>query len=690
MAPSSEHRNALAGETSPYLLQHARNPVDWYPWGAEALARARDENRPLLLSIGYSACHWCHVMAHESFEDETTARLMNALFVNVKVDREERPDLDQIYQLAHQLLTGRPGGWPLTVFLTPDRHEPFFAGTYFPGEPRFGMPAFGEVLTRVASFYQQHEGEVQRQNAALRDALRRLEQRSTGEVVLTPVPLARARAELEHGFDDEYGGFGAAPKFPHPSNIERLLRHHAAEPGDRAALHMAVHSLRCMARGGIYDQLGGGFCRYSVDREWQIPHFEKMLYDNGPLLALCAEAATLTDDPLLGAAARATGDWMLREMSAPEGGMYASLDADSEGEEGRFYVWERGELRAALDAQAWRAVEARYGLDRPANFEGSRWNLVAARDMAEVAAQLDCGLEQATAVLEHARGRMLAMRAERVRPGRDEKVLASWNALAIKGLAQAGRLLAEPRFVDQAERAFDFVTTNLLHDGRLRAVWKDGRARFPAYLDDHAFLLDAALALLETHWRRATLDHARDLADTLLAHFEDRAAGGFFFTADDHERLIHRHKPYTDDALPSGNGIAALALGRLGHLLGEMRYIDASTRALHAAWPSMERMPSACATLLNALDEHLDPPRIVILRGTDDTLDRWQASAREGFAPRRMVLAIPAAESELPGLLGARIPQGECVAYVCEGTRCLTPITDLAALEEALRGPAPG
>jgi len=688
LAPTTARLNALADETSPYLLQHATNPVDWYPWGAEALAKARAENRPILLSIGYSACHWCHVMAHESFADETTARLMNELFVNIKVDREERPDLDQIYQLAHQLLTGRPGGWPLTVFLTPGEHEPFFAGTYFPGEPRFGMPAFGEILNRIASFYHQHEGEVRRRNQALRDALRRLEQPTGGDVMLTSAPLAAARGDLEHSFDREFGGFGAAPKFPHPSNIERLLRHHAAHPEDGAALHMAVHSLRRMAAGGIHDQLGGGFCRYAVDREWQIPHFEKMLYDNGPLLALYAQAGALTGDRLLCDAARATGAWLLREMSAPEGGLYASLDADSEGEEGRFYLWDRTELRTALDSQAWRAVEARYGLDKPANFEGGRWNLVASCELPEVARRLGCEVEQAAALLDGARARLLALRAERVRPGRDEKVLTSWNALAIKGLARAGRILGETHFIDQAERTFEFVTTHLLHEGRLRAVWKDGRARFPAYLDDHALLLDAALSLLEARWQRATLAHARDLADTLLAHFEDRAAGGFYFTADDHERLIHRHKPFTDDALPSGNGIAALALARLGHLLGEMRYLEASTRTLCAAWATIERMPSACATLLDALDEHLDPPRIVILRGAEAPLARWRAVARDAYAPRRMVLAIPATATDLPGLLGARVPHGECVAYLCEGTRCLAPITELATLEEALRGPS--
>ena len=577
---SEQPLNRLAAETSPYLLQHADNPVDWYPWGEEALERAAREGKPILLSVGYSACHWCHVMAHESFEDPDTAELMNRLFVNVKVDREERPDLDKIYQSAQHLLTRRSGGWPLTMFLDHEDRIPFFGGTYFPKTARFGLPSFQDILRRVSHFYAERRGELREQSQALIEALRSLEPEAEGNEIVTPRPLEDARTLLARSFDAEHGGFGAAPKFPHPTNIEALMRIFAASRSgprrDDFALSMATHTLRKMCLGGIYDHLGGGFCRYSVDEQWMIPHFEKMLYDNGPLLVLSAQAWQATGEDLFRKVATETGEWVMREMQSPEGGYYSSLDADSEGEEGKFYVWEPEEVRDLLREEDYPVFAARFGLDRPPNFEGRHWHLHVFTELEELARRFDSRVPEIEKVLDRTRSTLLPIRSERVWPGRDDKVLTSWNALMIKGMAVAGAMLSEPRFVQSAVRALDFLRENLWRDGRLRATYKDGRARFSAYLDDHAFLIDAILALLQEEWRRTHLDFAIDLAEVLLRHFEDPESGGFFFTADDHEVLIHRSKPFADDALPAGNGIAAHALGRLGHLLGESRYLDAA------------------------------------------------------------------------------------------------------------------
>ncbi|NIR28188.1 MAG: thioredoxin domain-containing protein [Gammaproteobacteria bacterium] len=683
--------NALAGETSPYLLQHAHNPVEWCPWSEEALQRARSEDKPILLSIGYSACHWCHVMAHESFEDEGTARVMNELFVNIKVDREERPDLDKIYQIAHQLLTRRAGGWPLTMFLTPDDLTPFFGGTYFPMEPRFGMPAFKDILVRVAQLYREHHGDIKRQNASLQNALKSLEPRAGEHDVITPKPLDAARAQLEHEFDGRNGGFGSAPKFPHPTNIDRLLRHYAAtgiaERSDDRALDMATFTLKRMALGGLYDQLGGGFCRYSVDEAWMIPHFEKMLYDNGPLLTLCAETWQLTRDPLFQRVTRETAEWALREMQSPEGGYYSTLDADSEGEEGKYYVWTRSEVRAVLSDDEYAVLTRRFGLDQAPNFEGRFWHLHAFADVEEIGRELDMKTERAQELLDTARRKLFRAREQRVRPGRDEKILTSWNGLMLKGMATAGCILDEPRFTASAENALGFVRNTLWRDGRLLATYKDGRAHLAAYLDDYAYLIDGILTLLQTRWRAEDLAFAVALADVLLEHFEDKDEGGFYFTADDHERLMHRPKPTMDDALPSGNGVAAFVLARLGHLLGDTRYLQAAERAIRLAWPMLTQIPHAHTAMLLAVEEYLEPPQTIVLRGEEQAMDAWRERCRSRYAPRRMTLAISVDEDALPGLLAERTPRGDgVVAYVCEGHRCGPPVTELSELESVLAG----
>ena len=670
--------NRLAKETSPYLLQHADNPVDWYPWGEEAFARARETGKPVLLSVGYSACHWCHVMAHESFEDEATAELMNELFINVKVDREERPDIDKIYQTAHQLITQRGGGWPLTMFLDGDDQRPFFGGTYFPKEARYGMPAFGDLLKNIASYYEQKRDEVRQQSSRLLDVFGRLAPApATDSEALSDAPLALARNTFEQTLDREFGGFGSAPKFPHPTTIDRLLRHWRSTANDTEpdveALFMAALTLARMAEGGLFDHVGGGFYRYSVDQYWQIPHFEKMLYDNGPLLAVYAQAAVATGDTLFADAANATADWMLADMRDDNGGFYATRDADSEGHEGLFYLWDPDEVRELLDDN-YEVFAKRFGLNTDANFEG-RWHLTVREQVTEDEA----------VVINKAKRVLLARRDTRVAPGRDEKQLTSWNALAIRGLAIAGRALERPDLIDAAADAVEFLQGNLMRDGRLLASYKDGEARFAAYLDDHAFLLDAVLELLQARWNMRHLEFAQQLAELLLEHFEDKDDGGFWFTANDHEQLIHRSKPLADEAVPSGNGVAAFALQRLGFLLGETTYLDAAERTLRAAWRAISEVPHGHVSLLTALEEYLEHPEIVVIRGANDEISRWRDSAAKIYAPRRLVFAISEDEAGLPGALADRKPlDGETVAYRCLGTHCEMPVTTWEALAAQL------
>ena len=681
--------NRLADETSPYLLQHADNPVDWYPWSDEAFALARETGKPVLLSVGYSACHWCHVMAHESFEDEATAELMNKLFVNIKVDREERPDIDKIYQRAYQLLTQRSGGWPLTMFLSPENQRPFFGGTYFPPTASQGMPAFGELLQHVASYFVEKSDDVRSQGEQLMDIFGRLLPQPAGaDVELGTNPLALARERISDNFDSDYGGFGDAPKFPHPTTIERLLRfwHKSAdvEERDTEALSMATLTLTRMADGGVFDHLGGGFFRYSVDRFWQIPHFEKMLYDNGPLLALYAQAHRATGEQYFAAVANATADWMLADMLAPNGGFYSTRDADSEGEEGRFYAWTPDQVSALLDKDTFAALSRRYGLDADANFEG-KWHLSIRNSVDEIAGSTGASSEDVVKRIESGRAKLLAERTQRVPPDRDEKQLTSWNALAIRGFAIAGLALDRSDLIDAAARAVDFINTELYTDTRLLAVYKDGQARFPAYLDDYAFLLDAILELLQARWSNQHLAFATALADTLLAHFEDKDDGGFWFTADDHENLMHRPKPLADEAVPSGNGIAALALQRLGYLLGETRYLDSASRVLRAAWQAMEEYPLGHVSLLNALEEYNSHTEIIVIRGEEPEIIRWRDSVAKLNSPTRLVFAISSDTDDLPGALAQReAVAGETIAYRCVGTHCELPVTTWDALAEQI------
>jgi uncharacterized protein YyaL (SSP411 family) len=672
--------NALAQETSPYLQQHAANPVEWHPWGEEALAKARATDTPILLSVGYSACHWCHVMAHESFEDAQTAAVMNRLFVNIKVDREERPDLDQIYQTAHHMLTQQTGGWPLTMFLAPDG-TPFFSGTYFPRTARYGLPGFAEILERVAAIWRERRGEVDAQGEQVRLAFSRMQSRGSGGATahasdFDAQPIAEAMTNLRENFDAEFGGWGQAPKFPHPTDIELCLRRYAHD-GDGNALEMADITLEKMALGGIYDQLGGGFCRYSTDATWTIPHFEKMLYDNGPLLFLLADAHAATGKALYTRVAAETAGWILREMQSPEGGYYSSLDADSEGVEGKFYVWDRDELEALLSAEEFAAFAARYGVDVPPNFEDKHWNLVVARESS------DDGL------IASARAKVFAARAKRVRPGRDEKILVSWNALMVRGMARAGRVFGNEAWIASARRVVDFIRATMWKNGRLLATYKDGRAHLNAYLDDYAFLIDALIEFLQAQFDAGLLDFAQEVADAMLDQFEDPDAGGFYFTGRDHERLIHRPKPAHDNATPSGNGVAAFALQRLAALTGEERYRQAAERTLEVFYPTMREYPAGFGSLMLALEESLAPPTTVILRGGPQALAGWAQTLSREHWPATLVLAIPSGIEGLPPVLDkpgdGSASKSAVNAWVCQGVTCLLPITDLETLRNTCK-----
>ncbi len=674
--------NRLAHETSPYLQQHADNPVDWYPWGDEALAEARETGKPILLSVGYSACHWCHVMAHESFEDAAIAQVMNDNFVNIKVDREERPDIDQIYQAAQQMLTQRNGGWPLTMFVTPDK-MPFFGGTYFPNTPRYGMPGFPDLLKRVRAFYDSSAGEIREQNAQLAAALLRMQ--PTGGAhpsQLTRAPLDAAADYLAQAFDREHGGFSGAPKFPHPDTLELLLRRFAAS-GDGEALQLASFTLLKMVRGGLFDQLRGGFSRYSVDEQWAIPHFEKMLYDNGWLLRLYADAWAATREPEFERACVETAAWVMREMQSPEGGYYSSLDADSEGEEGKFYVWAVDEVRGLLAPEEFAVASLVYGLDRAPNFEQHAWHLAIAHPVAEAAGILEMEVAAVQAVLDGARAKLADARDKRIRPGRDEKILTSWNALMIAGMARAARVFGRADWLASARRALEFMRVTPWKDGRLLATYKDGKAHLDAYLDDHAYLLAALLEVLQADFEPRDLEWAAELGEMLLERFHDREAGGFYFTAHDHEALIQRPKPGPDNATPSGNAVAAWALQRLAFLTGDTRFADAAAGTVALFWPQLQRQPAAFGTLLNALEEQLQPPRTIIVRGERAAMAPWHALLDAAYLPATLTLFIPAGTSPLPPPLAK--PEGGAVnAWVCEGVTCLPPIDSPDKLRESL------
>ena len=679
-------QNRLAHQTSPYLRQHANNPVHWHPWDRQALSLARDSGRPILLSIGYSACHWCHVMAHECFEDPAIAQVMNDHFINIKVDREERPDLDKIYQTAHQLLTGRPGGWPLTIFLDPQEQTPFFAGTYFPPQPRHGLPAFGDLLHQISDFFQQHPEDLAKQNHSLLQALNQTPGRAAHDEPLSPAPLDLARQQLARDFDPQYGGFGRAPKFPHPTLLERLLRHWAITQSngqaDKPALEMVHTSLHAMGSGGFYDQLDGGFFRYSVDERWEIPHFEKMLYDNGPLLLLYAQAWLACGEPAYRRIALESARWVIDQMQSPEGGYYTTLDADSEGKEGAYYLWDNAHLRKILDQQEYQVVRLHYGLEGAVNFEG-HWHLNVRSELARVAEQLNIAEEQAWHLLQQGREKLLAQRSKRSQPHRDEKILTAWNGLMIKAMLEAGRILQQPSMLASARQAIGVVREHLWNskEQRLYAVYTEGQTAYPAYLDDYAFLLDALITSLQTDWRAQDLRWAQELADQLLARFEDREHGGFYFTEHDHEHLIHRPKSFHDDSTPAGNAVAAQALIRLGNLLSEARYLRAAERTLECAWYQLSSTPTAHNALLTALELWLYPADHYILRCPAEEKAQWQNLTAGAWRPRCEIYILTNDDVTIPSSPGIN---GAATLYRCRGFQCQAPLTTRELIESEL------
>ena len=675
--------NRLAQETSPYLQQHADNPVDWYAWNDETLRIARELDKPILLSIGYSACHWCHVMAHESFEDAEVAAVMNEHFINIKVDREERPDLDQIYQSAHSMLTRRNGGWPLTMFLSADG-TPFFGGTYFPKEPRYNLPGFPGLLQRVAQFYAENRAELTEQGKQLIAALaNNLPQASTGEVQLHAAPLTLAVQQLNSTFDPVTGGFGGAPKFLHPAELDFLLRQSRATT-DAASQHTVLFTLQQMAHGGLYDQLGGGFCRYSVDERWDIPHFEKMLYDNGSLLSLYCDAWQCSADPLFARIVEQTAAWVTREMQSPEGGYYSSLDADSEHEEGKFYVWQRDEIHTLLSADEYAVAAPYYGLNNAPNFENHAWNLRVSKPLNEIAQDLGLSLEQASAKLHRAQQILFTARERRIRPDRDEKILGSWNGMMIAGMARAARVFNRPDWLQSSHQAIDFIKKILFLDNKLLATYKDGKAHLNAYLDDYAFLLSASLELLQADYRSTDLVFATQLADTILERFEDKLNGGFFFTSHDHEILIQRNKVAQDNASPSGNGIAAQALQRLAILTGDAKYSAAAERCLKLFLPALEQAGSYHCSLCTALAEYLQPSGLLVLRGNSNEVASWQHALRTCYLPDVMIFTLTKDVAGLPDALNKPITE-KSTAWLCQGTQCLPPITSFDELRALIQ-----
>ena len=670
--------NRLADEASPYLRQHADNPVDWYPWGEEALRAAREADKPILLSIGYAACHWCHVMAHESFEDPATAAQMNRDFINVKVDREERPDLDSIYMGAVVAMTGQ-GGWPMTVALTPDG-KPFFGGTYFPPTPRYGMPAFRQVLTSLADAWRDRRADVEGSAADVAAHLRQttLAAALGGGGALDADLLDQALNALLRSFDARLGGFGGAPKFPPSMTLEFLL-HITAQRGDSMALHMAERTLEAMAHGGLYDQIGGGFARYSTDDRWLVPHFEKMLYDNALLARVYTHAWQITGKPLYRRVVEETLDFVAREMRHTGGGFSSSYDADSEGEEGKFYVWTAAEVRAALGDNAERFMAA-YGVSEAGNWEG--------RNILNVAGGVD---EEQLAGLSEARQKLFDIRARRVPPGLDDKTLTAWNGLMLAAFADAGRALGRSDYIAVATANAGFLRTRMRRDdGRLWRAWQpglgDAPGRFNAYLEDYACLADGLLALYAATFEPRWFAWARELAEAMLAHFSD-PAGGFFDTSDDHEELLHRPKDVQDNATPSGNSMAAHVLLRLGLLTGEGRYWDAAEGVISGLYTAMARYPSAFAHWLGAAAFILGEPREVAIIGDPVAADA-RALLDVVLGRYRPDLVVAAGEGEaaavVPLLAGRERLDDRAAAYVCRRFVCQQPVSEPDALASQL------
>jgi uncharacterized protein YyaL (SSP411 family) len=688
MADQLQHKytNHLINETSPYLLQHAHNPVQWYPWGDEALRRAREEDKPILLSIGYSACHWCHVMEHESFENEKIAQLMNENFINIKVDREERPDLDQIYMSAVQMMTHH-GGWPMTVFLMPDG-APFYGGTYFPPEDRYNMPGFSRVLLGVADAYRTRPDEVKQTAASLLNELRRMDIARESNETFSVTLLDAAAQGIARSYDATNGGFGAAPKFPAAMNLEFLLRaFHRTH--DLALLEIVKHTCRKMAEGGIYDQLGGGFHRYATDAVWLVPHFEKMLYDNALLARLYQHVYQITQEDFYRRIAEETLAYVMREMTNKHGGFYSTQDADSEGHEGKFFVWMLEEIEQILGAEDARLFCAYYDVTKEGNFEGK--NILHVSSSVEAVAQKEnVSPEQLRESLERGRRQLFTAREQRIKPARDEKVLTAWNGLMLASFAEAAAIFESAEYMNVARRNAEFILENLMRDGLLLRTYKDGQAKLNAYLDDYAFYADGLLALYEASGELCWLEEAQKLVGVMLREFWDDAGGGFFYTGESHEDLIVRSKDYFDNATPSGNNVAADVLLRLAALTGNDEYQRRAVTVLRLLREPLTHYPSAFGRALSVLDFYLSSPKEIAIvgeRGDSNT----QALVRQIFQrylPNKIVAQATQnderARQLIPLLRERPMIEGRATAYVCENYACQRPVTTHAELSAQL------
>ncbi len=675
--------NRLITESSPYLRQHADNPVEWYPWGPEALSRAKEEDKPILLSIGYSACHWCHVMAHECFENTEIAKVMNEQFVNIKVDREERPDLDEIYQKSVQVFTGKGGGWPLTMFLTPDQ-EPFYGGTYFPPVPKFNLPSFPDVLHGVMEAYQQHRDEVVKNVERVKAGLRRVGVPKSTDEPLTHGLLENAAAELAHLFDPVHGGFGDGPKFPTVPPLSVMLRC-SARTKDDALQQQALFQLRVMAAGGIYDHLGGGFHRYAVDGQWMVPHFEKMLYDNAQLVRIYLDGWRLTKESRFRQVVEETLDYVRRELTHPDGAFFAAQDADSEGREGAFFVWEPGEITSVLGAELGGEFCRHYGVTEGGNFEGKNvLHRLGSKDLTlEVQEQLDMRLKPA-------RAKLLAARERRVKPNRDDNILTSWNAMMASAYLDAYHAFGIPAYLASAEKALTFLVDYARAGGRVHRTVAGGRGRLNGYLDDAAWLAAALLDAFEATSHRWYLDQAREVAEEIMNSFWDDADGGCFFTSHDHEPLLQRMKSGTDSALPSGNAVAAWTFLRLFSFTGDERYHGRAERILMLFHSLMNKNPYGASGMLCALDWYLSHPKeIVVVGGRGNPLtEALLRTVHQRYLPNRILLTVEdprrSGETELPLSVGKTGLDGNPAAYVCERQTCSQPVSEPRQLEALL------
>jgi uncharacterized protein YyaL (SSP411 family) len=672
MQPNPRFTNRLAGETSPYLLQHAHNPVDWYPWGDEAFERARAEDKPVIVSIGYSACHWCHVMEHESFEDEKTAAVMNEHFINIKVDMEERPDVDQIYMNFVQLTTGR-GGWPMNVFVTPDK-RPFFGGTYFPPSPRYGMPSWTQILMSIAEAYKERRDELEASaNEILKELRRMSEVTATGPGISRAIPDL-AVASFRRSFDAVNGGFGGAPKFPQAMSLEFLLRvHHRS--GDADVLKMVTHTLDKMAAGGIYDHLGGGFHRYAVDAIWLVPHFEKMLYDNAQLARVYLHAFQVTGEERYRRVAVETLDYVRREMLDSSGGFYSTQDADSEGEEGKFFVWDPEEIRLLVGDEAADELISFYGVTADGNFEGK--NILNLRD-AMPPAELPPGIAKSRAIL-------FGAREQRVKPGRDEKVLAAWNGLMLGTFADAAGVLGSAEYRETAQRCARFLAEQMTNGGMLRRTWKNGAAKLNGYIEDYANYADGLIELFRVTGDTDHLDEARRVAEVMIAEFWDEENGGFFFTSNEHEELVVRNKDFYDNATPSGNSVAADALLRLHRITGDDRYERYAVTTMRLAAAQVQRYPQGFGRMLSALELFLSPAREIAVAGPAGNALEMEVLAT--YLPTTVVAvrAEEVREADLKLTAGRKLVDGQPAAYICENFVCKRPVITAAELHDSIR-----